>query len=254
MIFDTHCHLAYDAGEDPQATWARARAAGVTRALNVGIDLATSARARDWARALDGVAWSAGLHPNHAGQLAAEWPQLAALGAERDCAAIGETGLDFYRDWTAPDQQRAAFVRHLELALELDKPVVVHCRDAFPAAFELLAAHPGVRGVMHCFSGGPADAERAIELGLHLSFAGPLTYPRSHALREVARVAPAGRVLVETDAPFLPPQDRRGQRNEPAFVVRTLAALAQARGVPFAEMAAITLRNAEALFGGSRPA
>jgi TatD DNase family protein len=249
VIFDTHCHLGYDDDVDPAAVHERARAAGVRRLLDVGIDLASSRRARAHAVRLDGVCWSAGLHPNDAGRLDAEWDELAALAREPGCVAIGETGLDFHREWTTPQQQAPAFERHLQLAVALDKPVIVHCRKAFDAVFDLLARYPGVRGVMHCFSGGPAEAERALALGMHLSFAAPITYPRSDALRAAARLVPDGRLLVETDAPFLPPQERRGQRNEPAWIVATVARLAAERGSPFAALAEQTARNASALFG-----
>lgn len=254
MIFDTHCHFGYDGadGADVAAWHAQARAAGVVRMLDVGIDLASSRAARE--RGLAGVYWSAGLHPNSAQDLAAEWPELAALATETSCVAIGETGLDFYRDHATPQQQRVAFERHLELAGRLDKPVIVHCRDAFAAVFEVLREHRGVRGVMHCFSGGPHEAALALELGMHISFAGPVTYPKSDLLRAACREVPADRLLVETDAPFLPPQGRRGQRNEPAWVVLTLERMATERGVEFAQLAQQTTQNACALFGVSAAA
>jgi TatD DNase family protein len=251
VIFDTHCHLGFD-GEDSGAIAAvhdRATESGVSLLLNVGTDLTSSTRARALAVRLPGVLFSAGLHPNDSGKLEAEWDAIEALCRDPGCVAIGETGLDFYREWTTPEQQARAFARHLELARELDKPVIVHCRDAFPAVYDLLAAHPGVRGVMHCFSGDTAAARRAVELGFHVSFAGPLTYPKNDALRAAASWAPADRILVETDAPFLPPQGRRGKRNEPAFIVATLQALADARGLAFAEVAALTLANGKRLFG-----
>ncbi|HEU4419146.1 MAG TPA: TatD family hydrolase, partial [Planctomycetota bacterium] len=138
---------------------------------------------------------------------------------------------------------------HLGLARELDLPVVFHCREAFAPLFAVLRSQPPVRGVMHCFSGNLDEARVALDLGLHLSFAGPLTYPKNESLRAIARWAPAGRILVETDAPFLPPQRHRGQRNEPALVVETLQALATARGIPLASAAALTFDNATALFG-----
>lgn len=248
MIFDTHCHLAYD-GDDPAPVYQRARESGVSRLLAVGIDLASSERARAQATRFDGVFYAAGLHPNDSGKLADDWRGLEALARRDDCVAIGETGLDFFREWTTPAQQIPAFERHLELARELDKPVVVHCRAAFASVYELLAAHPGVRGVMHCFSGGVAEARGALDLGLHVSFAGPLTYPKNDALRVAAAFVPADRVLVETDSPFLPPQGRRGKRNEPAYIVATVEALAEARGVTFAAAAATTTNNARQLFG-----
>ncbi|MCA8955634.1 MAG: TatD family hydrolase, partial [Planctomycetes bacterium] len=196
------------------------------------------------------VRFAAGLHPNSAGSLAEDWPGLTTLCRAPDCAAVGETGLDYHWDRATPEQQKFALDAHLQLADELGKPVVIHCRDAFADIFEHLALFPRVRGVLHCFSGGIAEARRALDLGYSLSFAGPLTYPRNTALREAAAFAPADRVVVETDAPFLPPQSRRGKTNEPACVVEVLATLAELRGIEFAAAAALTTGNAERLFEG----
>ena len=248
MLFDTHCHLGYEA-EDAVVVRARAAAAGVGRLVDVGIDAASTRRARDRARNLADVRWSAGLHPNDASRLEAEWAEIAAMAAEPDCVAVGETGLDYYRDRTPPDLQKVSFERHLVLAAELGKPVIVHCRDAFDDVFAILGAHRHVRAVLHCFSGGPEEMRRAQELDLYVSFAGPLTYPKSEALRAAARIASHDRVVVETDAPFLPPQDWRGKRNEPAYVVRTAERLAAERGVSFDAIAATTTANASRLFG-----
>lgn len=248
MIFDTHCHLGYD-GEEPEPVRQRATKAQVSLILNVGIDLASSERARQTAARLEAVHYSAGLHPNDAAKLEAEWPGIEALCRRDDCLAIGETGLDFFRDWTTPEQQLPAFERHLALAVELDRPIIVHCRQAFARSYEVLAGFPGVRGVMHCFSAGVEEARRALDLGFYISFAGPLTYPKSDALRAAAEFVPSERILVETDAPFLPPQFKRGKRNEPAYIVKTVERLAQVRGIAFAEAARVTKTNGERLFG-----
>ncbi|MFN9304651.1 MAG: TatD family hydrolase [Planctomycetota bacterium] len=246
-IFDTHCHLGLDGAVAPAEEHARAVAADVDALLVVGIDAATSEAARALSR-LPGVRWSAGLHPNDATRFDADWPAIAALARDPSCAAIGETGMDCFRDRTPLAQQERSLRAHLALARELDLPVVFHCRDAFAPMFAVLRSEPPVRGVMHCFSGGVDEARQALDLGLLLSFAGPLTYPKNDALRAAAAFAPADRILVETDAPFLPPQRRRGQRNEPAYIVETLTALAIARGVDFAAAAAATYANARALF------
>ncbi|MBX3461910.1 MAG: TatD family hydrolase [Planctomycetes bacterium] len=248
QVYDTHCHLGLDGKVPPADEHARAAAAGVTHLLVVGIDAATSRAAREL-RHLPGVRWSAGLHPNDSTRLDEEWPALDALARDPSCSAIGETGLDCFRDRTPLPQQERSLRRHLALARELDRPVILHCRDAFTPLFAVLRDEPPVRGVMHCFSGDLGEARTALDLGLLLSFAGPLTYPRNEALRAVAAWAPADRILVETDAPFLPPQRLRGQRNEPAFVVQTLQALADARGIALAAAAECTLANALALFG-----
>jgi TatD DNase family protein len=247
QIFDTHCHLGFAGEGDPVAEHARAAAAGVTAMLVVGVDADSSRAARGLAR-LPGVRWSAGLHPNEALRFDAEFAAVAELAAAPACAAVGETGLDCYRDRCPLPQQERSLRAHLALARASGLPVILHCRDAFAPLFAVLRSEPPVRGVMHCFSGGPAEARAALDLGLYLSFAGPLTYPKNATLRAVAAAAPADRVLVETDAPFLPPQPRRGRRNEPAFVVHTLQALAEARKITAAAAADCTFANAERLF------
>ena len=248
-VFDTHCHLGLDGKVSADEEHGRAVAAGVTDLCVVGIDAASSRAASDLAR-LPGVRWSAGLHPNDATRLDDEWAQIQALARRPDCAAIGETGLDCFRDRTPLERQLESLQRHLALAHELDLPVIFHCREAFAPLFEALERGPRVRGVMHCFSGSVDEARRSLDLGLDLSFAGPLTYPKNDALRAAAAFAPLDRIHVETDAPFLPPQRHRGKRNEPAFVVLTLEALAQARGIDLQTTAAATHANGVRLFGG----
>lgn len=252
QVFDTHCHIGLDGKVAPDQDHAQATAAGVTGMLVVGIDAASSRAARELRR-LPGVRWSAGLHPNDASRFADEWPAVAALAREPDCSALGETGMDCYRDRTPLEQQERSLRAHLQLARELDLPVIFHCRDAFAPMFTVLRDEPRVRGVMHCFSGGIDEARQALDFGLHLSFAGPLTYPKNDALRAAAAFAPAERLLVETDAPFLAPQPKRGRRNEPAYVVDTLATLAAVRGLSLAAAAAITWANATALFDRAQP-
>ncbi len=248
QVYDTHCHIGLDGKATPDDDHARAVAAEVTAMLVVGIDATTSREACALAR-LPGVRWSAGLHPNDSVRFAEDWPAIVALARTPGCAALGETGMDCFRDRTPLDQQERSLREHLQLARELSLPVIFHCRDAFAPMFAVLRDAPSVHGVMHCFSGGRAEAEQALDLGLHLSFAGPLTYPKNDALRAVAAWAPADRILVETDAPFLPPQRRRGQRNEPAYLVETLQTLAQVRGASLADAAALTFQNAIRLFG-----
>lgn len=248
MIFDTHCHLGYTS-EDPAETTARARAAGVDRLLTVGIDLESSRRARQLADVEPAIFHAAGLHPNSARKLDDEWSGIAELAGEPACVAIGETGLDYYRDHASPEEQKSALRVHLELAVELQKPVIIHTRDAFEDIFGELGSFPSVRGVLHCFSGGIDEARRALELDYYLSFAGPLTYPRNRALQAAAAFAPADRILVETDAPFLPPQKWRGQTNEPSYIVATVAQLAELREISFDAAARLTTANGRRLFG-----
>ncbi len=248
QVYDTHCHIGLDGKVAPEDDHSRAVAASVGALLVVGIDAPTSAAAKELCR-LPGVRWSAGLHPNDSTKFDDQWPTIDALARESTCVAIGETGLDCFRDRTPLDQQERSLRAHLALARELDKPVIFHCRDAFEPLFRVLESEQRVRGVMHCFSGGIPEADKALALGLYLSFAGPLTYPKNQVLRDACAHAPANRVLVETDAPFLPPQSRRGRRNEPALVIETLTKLAEVRNLSLEDAAALTYANAMTLFG-----
>ncbi len=248
-VIDTHCHLGH--GDTPPAELAaRARACGVVGMIDVGIDAVTTEAARARSHALDGVRFTAGLHPCDADRLEEDWSILEECATDPRCVAVGETGFDFYWDRATPAHQRTSFERHLDLARRLSKPVVVHCRDAFAATFDVLNSYPDIRAVLHCFAGGVDEARTALDLGCMLSFAGPISYPRADALRAAAAFAPADRILVETDAPFLPPQGHRGQRNEPALVREVLAALARARGAEEAELAVVTTANARRTFTG----
>lgn len=257
QLFDTHCHLLWRAAEDPPARQIeRARAAGVAAMLCVATDAQSAEGARDLARAhADCVSASVGLHPNDAADVLTapeRLTDLARLARAGGFAAIGETGLDFYRDTAAPAAQERALEFQLDLARELGLPVILHCRQAAARLAELLAARAPVHGVMHCFSEGPQWVETFVGFGLHVSFAGNLTYPKAETLREAARCVPAERLLIETDAPFLPPQPRRGHPNEPAFVRWTLETLAQVRRESPEAVAAATWSNATRLFGSPR--
>jgi TatD DNase family protein len=251
MTTDTHAHVywkSYD--EDRPQVLERARAAGVERIVVVGTDLETSRAALALCAGDPRLYATAGLHPHEAERMdEAAFAELAALAAREDCVAVGETGLDWFKEYSPRDLQRASFRRQLALARELDKPVVVHCRDAHEDTVALLREHPGVRGVMHCYTFGPDELFPYLELGFYVSFSGVVTYPKNDANREAARRVPLERLLVETDSPFLAPQGRRGKRNEPAFAAEVLAAVARARGVPVAELAAATDANAVRLFG-----
>tara|TARA_R110002072_G_scaffold46591_10_gene129108 strand:+ start:102591 stop:103340 length:750 start_codon:yes stop_codon:yes gene_type:complete len=248
QVYDSHCHIGLDGKVAPEDDHSRAVAASVGALLVVGIDAPTSQAARELAR-LPGVRWSAGLHPNDSTKFDEQFSIIDELARDPSCVAIGETGLDCFRDRTPLAQQEHSLRAHLALARELDKPVIFHCRDAFEPLFRVLDDEQPVRGVMHCFSGGIPEAKKSLELGLHLSFAGPLTYPKNDVLREACAYTPIDRVLVETDAPFLPPQSRRGRRNEPALVIETLTKLAEVRGLSLEDAAKATYDNAIRLFG-----
>jgi TatD DNase family protein len=245
-VIDTHAHL--DACEEPaKALIERARAAGVDRIVTVGSGIESSRAALEIAEQNEGVYAALGVHPHQAGN--AESGRLEelqeVLGHER-VVAVGETGLDYYRDYAPRERQRALFEAELELAALLGRPVVVHSRAADKDTAEILASFSG-RVVLHCFSSPPL-LEVALERGYYVSFAGNVTYPKALDLRMCARVVPADRILAETDTPYLAPQPRRGKPNEPANVVHTLAALAEVRGEQQGELEARIDANAAAAF------
>ncbi|MHC4862363.1 MAG: TatD family hydrolase, partial [Planctomycetota bacterium] len=250
LFFDSHAHLIlpdYDA--DRKDAIARAGAAGVTRMLNVGIDAATSRLARDLAREHEGLHASAAVHPNYVAQEGDDgFRAVDALLREGGFVAVGESGLDYYREYSPHDQQRESFGRHIALADELGLPLVVHCREAHPDCRRILAEEAQARDlrdrvVMHCFGGTVKDAETYLELGFWISFSGTVTFKNARAIRGVAASVPLERTLAETDCPFLAPQAVRGRRNEPAFVVHVVQELARVHGVPVEEAARVTTEN-----------
>jgi TatD DNase family protein len=245
-VIDTHAHL--DACAEPaDLLLARARAAGVSRVLTVGTGLASGRRALELARRHEEVFAIVGVHPHDAaGADADRLDELRALLADPHAVAVGETGLDLHRDHAPRDRQARLFEAQLELAADLDKPVVVHNRSADAETSRLLAGFPGTV-VLHCFS-SPSLLPLALESGWYVSFAGNLTYAKASELREAAAHVPADRLLAETDSPYLTPQPRRGSPNEPANVMHTLAALASARGEGEAEVERAIERNASAAF------
>lgn len=246
-MIDTHAHLdALD--DDPAEVVGRAREAGVTRILTVGTDPAGCRRALELADAHEGVFAILGLHPHGAGALGpADVDEVRELQEHPRAVAVGEIGLDHFRDYAPHDAQRRLFDAQLELAAELGKPVVIHTRAADDETRDALAGFDGTV-VLHCFS-SPHLLPTALERGWYVSFAGNATFPKATDLRLAATQVPADRILAETDCPYLAPQPVRGRRNEPAYVVHTLAALAAARGEEPAELEARIERNAAACFG-----
>ena len=245
-MIDTHAHLA--ALDSPDAVVERAAAAGVTRILTVGTDVADGRRALALAEAHDGVFAILGIHPHEAGETTDEdVAQLRALLAHPKAVAVGETGLDWFRDYAPRDAQQRLFAQQLALAAELGMTVVIHTRAADDDTLAALASHSGTV-VLHCFS-SPHLLPVALERGWYISFAGNASFPKAVDLRLAATLVPADRILAETDAPYLAPQPVRGKRNEPAYVVHTLAALAAARGEEPAELERQIDANATACFG-----
>lgn len=248
-MIDSHTHLS--SCEPPDADLvAEAAAAGVGRILTVGMDGGTGREALAAAEAFPQVRAAIGRHPNHAaGFDDADLAELRALAANPGCAAIGETGLDFYRDYAPAADQERAFHAQIDLAREMDKPLVIHTRAAADETVRTLVERAeGLEVILHCFS-MPERLEECLSHGWWISFAGNVTYPKAEDLREAARATPLDRLLVETDAPYLTPQVVRKERNRPAFVVHTAQTVAEARGIPYAELEAAVEANAAEVFG-----
>lgn len=255
MLIDTHAHLDDDRFKgDLPAVLERAAAAGVVHVLTIGIDRATSEAAVRLAEPHDRLSAVVGIQPNHVAEVQpGDWEAIVELVKRPKVVAVGETGLDRYWDRAPFPLQEEFFARHLELARETGKPVVIHCREAEADVVRMLRAdhdrHGPVRGVMHSFTGDEGTARECLAVGLHVSFAGMVTFKNAEALRKVAATVPLERLLVETDSPYLAPVPFRGKRNEPAYVVHTAACLAGVLGVSSDVLAERTTRNARELFG-----
>jgi TatD DNase family protein len=250
-LIDSHAHLTDErlAGE-AAAVVERARAAGVHRVVTIGTGVEGSRAAAALAAILPGVFAAVGIHPHTAHEATeSALADIEALAREPDVVAVGETGLDYYYDNSPREAQHDSFLRHLDLGRRLGLPVIVHTRDAdADTAAILRQAAGGTRGVLHCFTGGRALMETALDLGWYISFAGMITFPK-YADADLVRAVPSDRILVETDSPYLAPLPFRGKRNEPAHVVHVAAAAAAMRGEDVEEFARATVRNTERLYG-----
>jgi TatD DNase family protein len=200
------------------------------------------------ARQHDFIYATVGVHPHDAAKATPEtFAAMEVLAGDTKALAIGEIGLDYHYDFSPRDVQREVFVAQLKLAGKAGKPIAIHTREAWDDTLLVLRDHWSGVGIIHCFSGGPAEARQALDLGFYLSFGGVITFPKAEALREAARMAPEDRLLVETDAPYLAPVPKRGKRNEPAFMVETVQRLAEVRGVAPERIAETTTANFERL-------
>jgi TatD DNase family protein len=257
-LIDSHCHLADDAFvEDVGPVIERARMAGLTHALCIlaAENQTEFTRAEALAAAWPALRFGVGLHPHQAGRFTDREQEViplvrTAIAATRGTRALGEIGLDYHYDFAAKPVQQAVFRAQLQLAREMDLPIIVHTREAEDDTIAVLREESGgrVRGVLHCFTGTPRLAEEALALGMHISFAGIVTFPKAGNLREIAAAVPADRLLSETDSPYLAPVPYRGKRNEPAWVVRIVEELARARGLPVEELARQIDTNFSTLF------
>jgi len=251
MITDSHAHLYWKSFDGDRAdVLERAREAGVDRLIIVGTDVPTSRSAFELADAELNLFPTAGIHPHDAeGVSDQDRAEIEELCRRPECVGVGETGLDYFKEYSPRADQLESFHWHLDLARRLDKPVVIHCRDAHADTARILGEFPGVRGVMHCYTFGPDELPPYLDAGLMISFSGVVTYPKNEENRAAAALVPEDRLLVETDCPYLAPQSKRGKRNEPAFVRETLAKVAEIRGAGLDELARATSANATRLFG-----
>lgn len=250
MFFDTHCHLDFpNFAADRDQVLATATAAGVTQILNPGCDLASSERATALALRQPQVWAAVGIHPHSANEATPEaLAELKKLANLPKVVAIGEIGLDFFKSETSSVDQKEAFLRQLVLAEELGRPAIIHSRAAETETLAILEKFPKLAGVFHCFGGGVAFAEAVLAKGFYLGFTGIITFAKAENLRAVVAMAPLDRILIETDAPFLAPEPRRGSRCSPADVATVAAKIAEIKNLSVAEVAKITTANAKRLF------
>jgi len=249
MLIDSHCHLDSEQfDQDREAVIERALAAGVSHMVAIGTgngppDLEAGIRLAD---RYEFFYATVAVHPHDASKATDEtFQRLSTLAMHPKVVAIGEMGLDYHYDFSPRDVQRAVFIEQMRIAAEAKKPIVIHTREAWDDTISVIREHwdTSLGGIMHCFSGGPKEAQQALDLGFYLSFGGIVTFPKALEIQEAARMAPPDRILLETDAPYLAPVPKRGKRNEPAYMIETARKLAALRGVSEQEIAEITTAN-----------
>lgn len=257
MIIDTHAHLDFpDYNPDLESVLSRAKEADVGCIINVGTNLASSKKSVALANRYSNIYASIGIHPHDASKVSEQdWRALESIVKESKVVAIGETGLDYYRDRSPREDQQRIFHKHLTLAKAHDLPVIIHCRDAGSDCLKILDEHKNgmLKGVVHCFSGTEEMAKKCVEMGLYISFAGTVTFSNAQILREVAKSVPVEKLLLETDSPFLAPQPKRGKRNEPSYLSFIVPVLASIYGLSEKDIERITTFNACQLFDIGEP-
>lgn len=253
MFIDSHAHLDDERfDEDRKALITSLKEDKIDLVINIGADMDSSRASVSLAKEHENIYAVVGVHPHDAEAVSETYlDELRQLSKEEKVLAIGEIGLDFYYDNSPRDIQRNVFLEQLELARELDLPVVIHTRDAAGETFEILkdAASKGTRGILHCYSGSPEMALDYIKLGFYISLGGPVTFKKARVPKEVAELVPLDKLLIETDCPYLTPEPFRGKRNEPKYVAHTAQAIAEIRGITLEELAKATSRNAKEIFG-----
>lgn len=249
-LIDSHCHLdSAEFHDDREAVIDCALAAGIEHMMAIGTgdgppDLEAGIRMADQYPVFYATV---GIHPHDAAKAGLDdFKRLADLLAHPKVLAVGEIGLDYHYDFSPREVQKSAFVKQMEIAAQSKKPMVIHTREAWDNTLALIEQHwapHGIGGIMHCFSGGPEEARRALDLGFYLSFGGIVTFPKALALQEAAKMTPRDRILIETDAPYLAPVPKRGKRNEPALMVHTARKLAELRGESYEDVCDATTEN-----------
>ena len=251
MYFDTHAH--YDSGAfnaDREAVLAALPEAGVSLVVNPGCEVRSSETAIALAGRFAHVYAAVGIHPEDMGDMAeGDLDRIAQLARHEKCVAIGEIGLDYYWDASHKEEQKALFVRQLDMALALDLPVIVHDREAHGDCLDIVRRYESLRGVFHCYSGSLEMAEELLRRGWYLGFDGPITYKNARKALEVLEICPLDRILIETDSPYLTPVPNRGKRNDSRNLVYITEKIAEVKGLTADEIAAATLENGKRLFG-----
>jgi TatD DNase family protein len=251
-MIDTHCHLTDPRlAEQIHGVLQRAAAAGVRRMVTIGTDLDDAIRCIELCRALDNVRCAIGVHPNHAAEVPIEdLPRLRQLQFDPSVVALGEMGLDYHHQFTPRDRQRNVFEFQLDLAAELNRPIIIHSRESIDDCLAILRGFPTVRAVFHCFTGTADEARKILDAGCMLGFTGAATFKKSDEIRQAIAITPMDRLLIETDAPYLTPEPMRKQKtNEPAMVIHVASVVAQVKNLGVEEIDRITTANAAGFFG-----
>ncbi len=251
-MIDSHCHLTYEPlANQLNSVLARATAAGVERMITIGTDITDAQRAIKLCESNLNIRCAIGIHPHHSAKAHdddVKW--LRSLQQSETVLALGEMGLDYHYDFSPRDRQKQIFTQQLELASELNRPIVIHCREATDDCLAILKDFPTIRALFHCFTGSPAEARQILDQGYLLGFTGIVTYKKSDDLREVAKFTPSDRLVVETDAPYLSPDPVRKQKiNEPSFVIHTARLVAELRNISLEQLDALTTQNVSRHFG-----
>ncbi|WP_366923400.1 TatD family hydrolase [Metallumcola ferriviriculae] len=253
MLFDSHAHLGDKRFQsDLEEVISRAKENGVTRILNVGYDLEASRTSVQLAEKYDNIYAAVGIHPHDADSVTQETlAQLRDLAKREKVLALGEMGLDYYRNLSPKNVQQQVFSQQINLAKELKMPIIVHDRDAHQDTIDMLKKEGAdqVGGILHCFSGSWQMAKQCLELGFYISLAGPVTFKNAHRPQEIAKMVPVNRLLVETDCPYLAPEPKRGKRNEPGYVCYIAEKIAEIKHISLAELAFITYNNTNTILG-----